>query len=316
MVKFQFIKTLKILLEPFKPDNYELNKFITFMKFDGYADHFYKIKKLLSRRYRENQQLIVSRKISLIRKRFAEFSGRQFIPENDIYLVRVDDYPHWEYKNDLFEKFAEIFEEKGINFLVGVVPELSEDRHNTMNKNFRKLSDRDAITLKKFSVLELALHGLTHQTIRKKPYSEFAGLSVKQTAERIEKGVETLKQFDFFPAGIISPFDTFNSRNFQAFSSFFKIICGGYPSASSFGFWISPCVINNSVYIASYSPFSGKAKNILRHLSEKKNQSEVISITIHWASEVENNFLYVKQIAEIIKGRTLSWKRFADLYCR
>ena len=185
-----------------------------------------------------------------------------------------------------------------------------------MNRNFRKLNDRDVVILKKFSVLEPALHGFNHQTIRRKPYSEFAGLSVKQTTEKIKKGINVLKQFEFYPLAIISPFDTFTSRNFQAFSNFFKIICGGYPSASTFGFWMSPCVINNSIYVASYRPFSGKAENILRHLVEKKKQSEIISITIHWASEVENNFLHVKKIANIIKGKTFSWKKFADLYYR
>mgnify|MGYP001023237240 CR=1 FL=1 len=46
MIKFQILKTLKVLLEPFNPDNNELNKFMTYINFDGYVDHFYKIKKV------------------------------------------------------------------------------------------------------------------------------------------------------------------------------------------------------------------------------------------------------------------------------
>jgi len=315
MIKFQILKTLKVLLEPFNPDNNELNKFMTYINFDGYVDHFYKIKKVFSNKYRENQYTNVSKKISILRKLFSGFSGKQFVPGSNTYLVRVDDYPHWEYKNDLFEKFAGIFEDNGINILVGIVPNLSKNHHDIKNRNFRCLNEGDVKTLRKFSVIEPALHGFTHQAIRKKPYSEFLGLSVKQTTVKIEKGIEVLKQFNILPTAIISPFDTFDSRNFQAFSSFFKIVCGGYPSASSFGFWISPCVINKSIYVASYKPLSGKGEKIFKYLSTKDENSEIIPITFHWASEIENNFSYVRQIAKLIKGKSISWKNFSDLYC-
>ncbi len=315
MVKFQIFETLKILLAPFNPDYTELTNFITSVNFDGYVDHFYKIKKIFSNSYRENQYINVSKKISFLRKKFAEFSGKQFVPGNNTYLVRVDDYPPWDYKNEAFERFADIFEENEINILVGVIPNQSKNRHRIDNNDFKPFNENDAKTLRKFSFLEPALHGFTHQTIRKKPYSEFSGLSIEQTTEKIKKGIEILKQFNIAPLAIISPFDTFTSTNFKAFSSFFRIICGGYPSATSFGFWVSPSVINNSIYVASYKPVSGKAEKILKHLSTKGNQSEIIPITFHWAGEVENNFSYVKQIAKLIKGKTISWKNFSDFYC-
>jgi len=306
-------ETFKLLLHSFEYPDYELTRFISTVKINLIADRLYLIKKTLSTNYKNTQYFTVVKKIEKIRMMFQEFSNIELKHSENLFLIRVDDFPHWEYGTEKFERFASIFEKNRIKFLLGITPMLSKNRHNPYERDFSPLTDKEISTIKKFSVIEIALHGLTHQTLKNKYHSEFMGLAEKQTKEKLVKGIQVLKSFNLFPVAFIAPFDTFDKTNFQIFTSHFKIVCGGYPSARTFGFYITPCILNHSVYVASYKPFSGSAKTTLHWLKELKPQSLIVPITLHWAAEVESNFAYVDELLKRLNGHILPWKQLPEI---
>ncbi|HOL34294.1 MAG TPA: DUF2334 domain-containing protein [bacterium] len=164
---FNLNASLKILLEPFNPTEDEISGFASHIKFNGYTDSHYKIKKVLIPALKEQQYLRVFKKIEGIRSQFKDFTGRIPLIFDDMYLVRVDDYPHWSCNIEQFTKFLDIMVQNDITFLLGVTPMLSYERHSISNDRFRTLTENEVNLLKKYKNVEIALHGLTHQTIRK-----------------------------------------------------------------------------------------------------------------------------------------------------
>ncbi|MGB9642953.1 MAG: DUF2334 domain-containing protein [Candidatus Ratteibacteria bacterium] len=309
MVIENIFESLRFLLRPFEITDYDLRNFVSSGHYNLVADKFYLLKKTFSMSYRDRQYLIVLKKIEKIRQAFHFFSGKHMNLSENSFLIRVDDFPHWEYPSKTFEKFASIFEENEIKFLLGITPQLSKNRHNPHEKNYYELTDTEISLIKKFSTIEIALHGLTHQTLtRSKFHSEFVGLSEHKTNEKIEKGIQILKNFSLNPVAFIPPFDTFEKTNFCVFSQHFKIVCGGYSSAKTFGFYVVPCVLNNSIYIAGYKPFSGTTENILFWMKTLTPLSLIVPVTLHWATEVKDDFSHVKKLAKFLKGKTISWK--------
>jgi peptidoglycan/xylan/chitin deacetylase (PgdA/CDA1 family) len=226
--------------------------------------------------------------------------------ENVKYLLRIDDFPHWSVGLDVFRKFLEILQKDGVPCLLGVTPCLSSNRHNPENQNFRGLTAEEISTLSN-PLIEIALHGFTHQTRQRKFHSEFIGLSVNETEDCFGKALEKFDLYNLKADAFIPPFNTIDLKNYEALKKRFRIICGGPETIRYFGFKITPVYLSGALYVPSYRPLCGGAEMAANFL-ETFNPTGILPITLHWAGETDNDFAGVKRLVSLIKGKTIKWE--------
>ena len=307
------IKTLKIILGDQNISDETIKEFLNAIKIDFFLIKFFKFKKILyQRKSRKNifQDLVIE-KTEKIRKKFEKWSRTKLPSNENKFLIRIDDFPHWETGVEKFEKFISIFSERNIPVILGVTPLLSKDIHNPFNKQFHIVNEKEINLIKKFQNIEIAMHGLTHQTTRFKKTSEFVGLSEEETRSRIEKGLEILKEFNINPICFIPPYNRIDISNYMVIKNFFSIICGGIDTAKYVGLWITPIFLENTLYIPSYPPLSGKIIDILEYIKHLNVKGVILPLTIHWAQEI-NNLEIIRAFAETVEKKTIRWESLME----
>ena len=303
------IRTLKIIFGDKNISDITIKDFLKEVKVNFTLIKFFKIKKILYQRKSKKNifQNLVIEKIKEIREKFEKWSGKKLPPKENKFLIRIDDFPHWETETEKFEKFISIFSEKDIPVMLGVTPLLSQNIHNPFNKQFHTINEKEINLIRKFQNIEIALHGLTHQTTRFKKTSEFVGLSEEETRSKIEKGLEILRKFDINPICFIPPYNRIDISNYMVIKNFFSIICGGIDTAKYVGLWITPIFLENTLYIPSYPPLSGKIIDTLEYIRNIHTKGLILPITIHWTQEI-NNLEIIRVFAEIVKNKTIRWE--------
>ncbi len=242
-----------------------------------------------------------------VRDRFCEFKGIKEKEGHPSFLIRIDDFPHWERTLEDFKRFHQVMEEFDIPYLLGVTPCLSLDRHNPFNTDFKKIDFREAEIIK-HPLIEIAMHGFSHQTNNTKKNSEFTGLREKEVTEKIEKGLEIFSRFDIKPIAFIPPFDEIDMTSYKVLSRYFKIITGGPDSAKNIGYKLSPSFFKGAVYVPYYRP-SGSIAFLKKFLKDTPIRREIIlPIVIHWANESANRYKDLTELMRIIKSNTLRFK--------
>jgi len=272
------------------------------------------IKKLLIRLNLLNiskSHILVIDKIIDLRLSFMKKSGIESIDGRPKFLVRVDDFPRWDIESKEFKRFDEIFSNNKIPYLLGVIPFLSEDPLNPKCKKFRNLTNYEIEIINNLisEGSEIALHGFSHQTIKKNLHSELIGITKEEIREKISLSLKKLKRFNSQIRVFIPPFNTFDFYSVGILGKYFKIICGGPESIPFVGFRLSPSYLNGNLYIASYVPMYEKANVIYKYIKRLKRLKEqiIIPITLHWAWEINNNFRDVERLAEELKDCTVKW---------
>lgn len=257
-------------------------------------------------KHKNKQASLVLKKVREIRADFLQQKGPGVTSLDVKYLLRIDDFPHWSVGLDLFQKFLEILQKDRVPCLLGVTPCLSSNRHNPDNQNFRDLTAEE-ISILSDPLIEIALHGFTHQTRQRKFYSEFIGLSANETEDYLGKALEKFALYNLKTDAIIPPFNTIDGRNYEALKKRFRIICGGPETIRYFGFKITPVYLSGALYVPSYRPLCGRAEMAAGFLETFK-PAGILPITLHWAGEAENGFAGVKQLVGLIKGKTFRWE--------
>lgn len=140
-----------------------------------------------------------------------------------ITVFRLDDYSSRS-STDIEVKLIEAFQKYNVSCTFGVIPyAYIENRHNVHSQNVESLPPVKVDILKnaiKAGVLEVALHGYSHQTIRKKAdggYTEFYGLDYNSQVKRIAKGKNYLEEIlDIQVATFIPPWDSYDLNTIRA----------------------------------------------------------------------------------------------------
>ena len=156
-------------------------------------------------------------------------------------------------------------------------------------------------------MIEIALHGFTHQSRQRKFHSEFIGLSENETEAYLGKALEKFALYNLKTDAFIPPFNTINLRNYTALKKRFRIICGGPETIRYFCFKITPVYLSGALYVPSYRPLCGRAEMAADFLETFK-PTGILPITLHWAGEANNGFAGVKRLVSLIKGKTARWK--------
>jgi len=242
-----------------------------------------------------------------VRDRFCEFKGIKETEGEPLFLIRIDDFPHWNKTLNDFKKFHHIMEEFKTPYLLGVTPYLSLNRHNPFNTNFKILQPEEAETIK-HPLIEIAMHGLTHQTNNIRKNMEFAGLKEKEVSTKIEKGLEILRKSGITPRAFIPPFDEIDITSYGVISKYFRIITGGPASAKYLGYKVSPSFFKDAVYVPSYRPLYSTCQRAADFIKQHNIRRPVILlIVIHWANEEKEEYYHLKELLKVIKGNIFNW---------
>lgn len=223
------------------------------------------------------------------------------------FIIRVDDFPRWDIPSEKFIEFHNILKRFDSTYILGVIPNLSLEPTEMLNKKTRYLTQEEIEMLKlvKAEGGTIALHGLTHQTIRRGSHSEFVGLAAELVEEKIKTGLHLLEEYGFKTQIFIPPFNTIDKSNLRMLVRYFSIICGGPETLPLLG---NRPVLERGLYIPSYPPFYNKAIKILEYLKDSGQRlKEVVPITLHWAWELKNNFKDVYKLCRFIAGKTYSY---------
>jgi hypothetical protein len=228
------------------------------------------------------------------------------------FLLRVDDFPRWDLGFDKFAVFHEVLEKCEIPYLLAVTPMISLSPLDSNNKNFRKMTE-DEVNLLHSKLIAIGLHGYTHQTVTKNYHTEFVGLGVKKVELKILSAMDLMRKSGLSPIAFVPPYNTIDSSSFSVISKYFKLILGGPESIRPLGLRMSPCVLNNVVYMPTYKPFYNPSSTILETLAKLSCDDEIIiPLTIHWSWEIHDNFKNLKMLCENLRGQTVDWNEFYE----
>ena len=118
-------------------------------------------------------------------------------------ITRIDDYPTGVKPiiNNRFIKFSKVlslFEERGLKYLLGVVPAL--------------INEEDISFIKSLEFCEVALHGFDHNfhTFSEGNREEFKGWAKEDIREKLKEGLNILKDFQI--RCYVPPFNIFNQE--------------------------------------------------------------------------------------------------------
>jgi SAM-dependent methyltransferase len=226
-----------------------------------------------------------------------------------MYLVRVDDFPRPQGKMDIekFKEFSSIMESYKIPYLLGVIPKMAQDDRRPESET-RELTADELAVLKKLKYAKIAMHGVFHRTLRPKHFSEFIGMDRVQLEKKIKIGIDSFRKYKLKTDIIMPPFNTFDLSNLQIFRKYFWVVTGGPETAKIFG-KLPIGNLDGMLYVPSYRPFYGQPNEIYNGVVKSAgNENDGIRcITLHWGWDIKNNFDYTRKIAELIKGKVLSW---------
>ena len=241
-----------------------------------------------------------------IRNRFCDFNGIKEREGHPMFLIRVDDFPHWERTLDDFKRFHSIMEKFNAPYLLGVIPCMSIDIYNPFNNYFNRL-DREQAQLIKHPLIEVAMHGFSHQTNSPGEKREFAGIKKEEVIEKIEKGLGIFNEYGIRPAAFIPPFDRIDMTFYEVIAGYFKIITGGRASVKNMGYKLSPVLLKDALYVPSYRPLYSTCYRIVNFLKQKNiNREILLPIVIHWADEPD--YTSLTELLNMVKGYVLNWK--------
>jgi len=211
-----------------------------------------------------------------------------------------------------FMRFHRVMAKRSHSYLLGVTPFLPEG-----------ISQEELDFLKrcKSHNVDLSLHGFTHKKLGDKKYQgEVDCYTPKELDELIIKTKKFFIENDIeFPDSFIPPFNIIKKDSFATLSKHFLYIMGGPLSIKTLGFYKFLDKINNSFYIPSYFPFYGRIKEIDKGMRRMSMSGDnVMVVTIHWAWEVDNNFVDLERFLVQYNGQIVnystakkSWKKWS-----
>jgi len=217
-------------------------------------------------------------------------------------VLRYDDYSSVSSTN-LELRLVDILRKYDLPCTFGVVPyAVAGDFHDVSPQSVLPLSDEKAEILKKASrdgVLEVALHGYSHQTTRKGSdggYSEFSGLDIKTQIWRIAQGKKLLEDLTGTQiTTFIPPWNKYDFNTLRVLDSLgFKVLSAGRKG-----------VTNKSSQLRVLPGTCGitEVGNVVTAARESSEPEPVIVVLFH-----EFDFIEIDQE----RGR-LEWSDFIDL---
>jgi len=225
------------------------------------------------------------------------------------FLVRVDDFPRWDLPEETFRQFDSILMAHEIQYFLGVTPCLAADPFDPTSPCHSGLTDKAIAVLETLVPrVEVAMHGLTHRTRGLPHRSEFVGMPPEEVEQALLRGLEVFDSLHIRPQTFIPPFNTIALSAVPVLARSFQVLCGGPESISLLGFRPSPSYLGGMLYLPSYPPAYGTARQ-MRDFVKRVQQwspSVLVPLTLHWAWELRDNFRALCALCDELTGWTVA----------
>ena len=240
------------------------------------------------------------------------------------FLVRVDEFPHylaWDdadrYGTEAYRRFHAIMADAGVPYLVAVPPRVSHAPLNPAERRWRGLDDGERMLLAELGAaadVAFALHGRDHRTRFASPrrHSELCGLESTATAELLDGALAELAGLGVATEVFVPPFNRFDARQYTALAERFAVVCGGPESIGLLGFQRSPVWRGEAVYLPSYFPLYGHAREV-RPAAQRLIEQECglwLPIALHWGWEADDGWAELERLAALIAPYASPWEDF------
>lgn len=260
--------------------------------------------------------------VPLVAARRAVLGDRAAAPPR--FLVRVDEFPHYQAWDDParfgsagFERFHEILTGAGVPYLVAVLPRVSRAPLDPAGTASRPLTDEEAALLRRVAAdarVAIALHGRDHRTRFASPrrHSELCGLDAAATAALLDDALAELDRHGVYPDVFVPPYNRFDAGQWAALAQRFAIVGGGPESIRTLGFQRTPVWREGAVFLPSYAPFYGHAREVLP-AAERAIEHQTglwTPIVLHWGWESDAGWRDLEALCERIAPFAASWADF------
>ena len=108
------------------------------------------------------------------------------------------------------------------------------------------------------------------------------------------------------------PYNRFDARQWSILARRFAVVCGGPESIGLLGFQRTPVWHGQAVYLPSYEPLYGHAREVLP-AAERLIERRVglwAPIVLHWGWEADEDWVALERLLEAIAPHTACWEDF------
>jgi peptidoglycan/xylan/chitin deacetylase (PgdA/CDA1 family) len=269
---------------------------------------------------RLDHERAVAAPLAIARRALLEAAARPVPPR---FLVRVDEFPHYQAWDDparfgtpRFERFHEILTAAGVPYLVAVLPRVSRAPLDPTRDESRTLDDGELAVLARLAAdgVALALHGRDHRTRFASPrrHSELCGLDPQATAALLEAALAELASHGVRPDVFVAPYNRFDAAQWPLLAERFAVVCGGPESIRRIGFQRAPTWRGDAVYLPSYAPFYGPAREVLPAAERAIEQADGLwtPIVLHWGWEADAGWEALERLLARIAPHAARWEDF------
>ena len=239
------------------------------------------------------------------------------------FLVRVDEFPHYMAWDDpdrhgtvAYLRFHAVMSAAGVPYLIAVLPRVSREALDPQGGRWRPLEDHERELLRRLpqDAVAFGLHGLDHRTRFASPrrHSEFCGLDPAATEALLDEALSELAPLGISPQVFVAPYNRFDAAQYDLLARRFAVVCGGPESVALMGFQPTPVWRGEAVYLPSYFPLYGHAREVLpaaRRLIEG-HVGLWAPIVLHWGWEAEDDRAALERLLELIAPYSASWEDF------
>ncbi len=239
------------------------------------------------------------------------------------FLIRVDEFPHylaWDdparYGSERYRRFHALMAGAGVPYLIAVLPRVSHDALNPEESSWRALSDEERALLAELPAdrVSFGLHGLDHRTRSASPrrHSELCGLDRAATEALLDQGLAELAPLGISPEVFVAPYNRFDAAQYDVLARRFAVVTGGPESVGLLGFQRTPVWRGEAVYLPSYHPLYGHAREVLpaaQRLIERR-AGLWAPIVLHWGWEADEDWQALERLLEAIAPYAADWEDF------
>jgi hypothetical protein len=239
------------------------------------------------------------------------------------FLVRVDEFPHylaWDdparYGTERYRRFHAVMAGAGVPYLIAVLPRVSRTALDPQEHRWRPLEDDERTLLGELpqDAVSFGLHGLDHRTRFASPrrHSELCGLGRAATETLLDDGLAELAPLDISPEIFVPPYNRFDAEQYEVLARRFAVVCGGPESVALLGFQRTPVWRGEAVYLPSYHPLYGHAREVLPAAQRLIDRRLGLwaPIVLHWGWEAEDDWAALDRLLDVIAPFSARWEDF------